>query len=297
MAKILIAGGSGLIGRKLSRLLQENGHEVMWLSRSSRPAAYRSFLWNPANREIDPAAIAEAEVVVSLAGSGIADKAWTSAYKDEILRSRLDAAATLIHALQHTPHRVRCIVAASAIGIYGNRGEEWLSEDSGAGTGFLSETVMQWEKAYAGLAIRTVVLRTGIVLAKDGGALPVMATPLKAGICPVTGSGNQFMSWIHVEDLCRMFRYAMEEENLSGIYNAVGPSPLPHREFMKILRSTIAPRSLMLPVPAALLRLLLGEKSALVLDSARVSSGKIQQTGFRFQFTRAEDALKNIYAS
>ncbi|MBK7889142.1 MAG: TIGR01777 family protein [Bacteroidetes bacterium] len=296
MKKVLIAGGSGLIGRRLTHLLQEEGYEVMWLSRSASDSGdIKTFIWNPAKGEIDSQAIMEADALITLSGAGVADGRWTTSYKKKIIESRLQVASTLLDALNKTRHHVQCLLTASAIGIYGDRGEELLTESSTTGSGFLSETCSYWESAYSNSPIRTVSIRIGIVLSKDGGALPEMAAPMKAGICPVLGSGQQYMSWIHIDDLCRIFIHALKENQLQSVYNAVAPTPVTHQTFMHTLRKTIAPYSLTLPTPAFLLKLFLGEKSAIVLDSARVSADKILHTGFQFKFRDLSAALKNIY--
>lgn len=296
MKKILIAGGTGLIGKRLTQLLQEEGYEVMWLSRKVNDRQkVKTYLWNPAKGEMDPKAILEADAVIALSGAGVAEKRWTDAWKKEIIDSRLQIAETLLKTIKETPNSVKCLLAASAIGIYGDRGEDVLTEESGKGTGFLSETSQQWEEAYQTSPIRTVSIRIGIVLSKDGGALREMAAPMKTGVCPVLGNGKQYMSWIHIDDLCRMFIHALKDENMRAAYNGVAPAPVSHKTFMHTLRKIIAPLSIPVPVPAFLVNLILGEKRVIVLDSARVSAEKILRTGFQFKFNDLSSALKNIY--
>lgn len=296
MAQVLIAGGSGLIGKRLTSLLLQAGHSVSWLSHSSAEGSgIRTFAWNPASQTYDAAAFQNTDVIISLAGSSVADKPWTADYKQEIINSRKNAALTLLRALQHTPHQIKCLIAASATGFYGNRDDEVLTEQSPAGTGFLPETTLQWEEAYRTSPVRTVLIRTGIVLSTNGGALPELVKPLQFGICPVLGSGKQFMPWIHIDDLCNMYRFAMENEQLSGVYNGVGPVPLKHLRFMKDAQTVLSPGSLRIPVPAFALRLLMGERAAIVTDSARVSPSKIMLAGFTFRFTELTTALRHLY--
>lgn len=296
MASILIAGGSGLIGKRLTELLLAEGHRVSWLSHSRAAApGVTTYTWNPSTGEVDPAAFTSAEAVIVLSGSGVAARRWTTAYKREIIQSRLDAASTLLRALRTVPHQVHTIVAASAVGIYGDRGDELLTEASATGTGFLAETTRQWEAAYADAPVRTVHLRIGIVLSTHGGALPQMAAPLRMGICPVLGNGRQYMSWIQLDDLCSLFLYAVQQPGLRGPLNAAGTAPVTHRDFMLALRKTIAPRALVVPVPALVLQTLMGEQSHIVLDSTRVSADGITAAGFRFRYPDIFSALKQCY--
>lgn len=296
MASILIAGGSGLIGKRLTEVLLAEGHRVSWLSHSRASApGVTTYTWQPSTGQLDPAAVASAEAIIVLSGSGVAARRWTTAYKREIIQSRLDAASTLLNALRSVPHQVHTLVAASAVGIYGDRDEELLTEASATGTGFLAETTRQWEAAYAEAPVRTVHLRIGIVLSTHGGALPQMAPPLRLGVCPVLGSGRQYMSWIHLDDLCRQFLHALQQPTLRGALNAVGPAPVTHRDFMLALRKTIAPRALVVPVPALVLQTLMGEQSHIVLDSTRVSADGITTTGFRFRYPDIFSALKQLY--
>ncbi len=296
MKKVLLAGGSGLIGRRLSTLLQAEGYEVLWLSRTSVNAGgIKVYHWNPEKNEMDPEALRAADVIISLAGRSISEGRWTPAVKEEIINSRTRAAATLISALNRHPNRVTCLIAASATGIYGDRKDCILTESSPPGAGFLSKTTLEWEQSYASSPVRTVILRTGIVLAREGGALPVMAAPLRMGVCPIAGTGNQYISWIHIDDLCRMYLFALKNEALQGAYNAIAPAAVSQREFMLSLRQIVAPLAIPLKVPASLLRVLLGEKSVLALESARVSPARIRQSGFQFQYDDLIPALKNLY--
>lgn len=296
MSKILIPGGSGLVGRRLTQLLKQEGHEVVWLSRSVPGMAPVSVIkWNPDSEFLPAEALTGVDTIISLAGTSVSDKRWTPEYKQEIIGSRLSAARTILKALNSYSHTVSTVIAASAVGIYGDRGDEILSEESRAGSGFLSETCTQWEEAYRRCPVRTVTFRIGIVLSKEGGALREMAAPLMGGVCPILGTGNQYMSWIHLDDLCRMMVFAHKQQSMQGVYNAAAPEPVTHREFMQTLRRIKQPVSLPVPVPVGLLKIILGEKSAIVLDSTRVRSKKITDAGFSFQYTGLSDCLKNIY--
>jgi uncharacterized protein (TIGR01777 family) len=292
---ILIAGGSGLIGSRLCRMLADKGYKVCILTRNKESKSrYPTFLWNPSKNEVDPAALQNATAVINLAGSGIADHRWTNSYKKEIIQSRLDATATLLNEIKNHPG-VKSYIAASAIGIYGNRGKEILDENSLPGTGFLSSTTKQWESSSENCTVRRVLIRTGIVLTPKGGALPPLARPVKAMIAPVIG-GDQYMSWIHVDDLCRIFISALENESWNGIYNAVVPNAVTHREFVTTLKKVLNPNAIIIPVPPALVKILLGEQSVIILDSANVKPSRAIATGFQFMFEDLTNALENLYA-
>lgn len=296
MANILIAGGSGLIGKRLTLRLKKEGHRVSWLSRSaSRSEDVQSYRWNPATLEADPAAFADAEVVIVLSGSNVAGQSWTTDYKNEIINSRLASANTVLYALENFPNKVHTLLAASAIGYYGHQGDLQLIESSPGGKGFLPETTRRWEDAYKASSVRTVNIRIGIVLSTHGGALPQMAMPLKFGVCPVLGNGQQYMSWIHLDDLCGIFIHAMHQTGLSGPVNAVSPQPVTHRQFMETMRKVLAPYAMMVPAPAAIIRIVMGERSSIVLDSTRVSASKILNYGFSFRFPDLQNALQHLY--
>jgi hypothetical protein len=297
-APILITGGSGLIGNAITRALRAESVPVRWLSRNTRhtPEGVQVYFWDPARGSCDAAALTGVETIVHLAGAGIADARWSPARKQEIIGSRVSAARTLFATLQQPPHRVKTIVAASAIGFYGDRQDEWLDEKSAPGAGFLSETCMEWERElgrFAELGIRLVILRVGFVLSRDGGALPVMKKPVDWFAGAPLGTGGQYLSWIDLDDLVGQFRFAMEHEDLQGIFNAVAPSPVTNRAMIqamgKVLRRPVWP----VPVPGFLLRLLLGEQSVMVTAGQRVSSEKIQQAGFRFRYPDVEASLRH----
>jgi uncharacterized protein (TIGR01777 family) len=191
---------------------------------------------------------------------------------------------------------VKSLVSASAIGYYGNRGDEWLNESSDPGSGFLAETTLKWEKAYANSPVRSVKLRIGVVLSNDGGAMKELVQPLHYGICPILGNGRQFMSWIHVDDVCRMFIHAIGDESLSGAYNAVAAQPVRQSEFMHSLKKIFRLTSIAIPAPSFMMKMILGEKSAIVLDSTRVSCRKMQESGFEFIYPDLSSALQQLHA-
>ena len=299
MGNILIGGGSGLIGTRLSELLLKEGHEVFHLGRDPRPkAAYPTFRWDVGKGFLDPEAVQKADYAVNLAGAGIADRRWTKARKRMIIESRVGSTRLMLDAFHQAGKMPKAFVSGAAIGYYGDRGDELLGEDAAPGTGFLSKSCVAWENAIDEVAqagIRTVAMRTGIVLSPKGGALSKMAFPLNFFIAPYFGSGRQWYSWIHIDDICRCFIYALLNEGISGKYNAVAPNPATNKELMKELVRASGKPALPAPVPAFLLRLIFGEMADTILDSTRVSSQKLEDTGFEFRFPDLGLALEDLY--
>ena len=301
--KILVTGGTGLVGTRLSEMLLDAGHEVALLSRGAAPAAggIRSFRWDPAAGTIDEAAVPYADAIVNLAGSNVGEGKWTAARKRDILASRLDGLALLHRALARPGHRVHTLVSASAVGRYGDAGDALLTEDAPLGPpdDFLAQVVRQWEEAaapIAALGLRVVLPRIGVVLAPDGGALPQMARPVKLGAGAPLGSGKQWVSWIHRDDLCRLLLAMLENPAWRGPYNAVATYPATNEAFTEVLAAVLH-RPLLLPhVPAFGLKLALGEMSAIVLASQRVSNAKVLAQGFAFEFPDLKSALRALYA-
>lgn len=294
--KILIAGGSGLIGSRLSQLLSEQGAEVRILTRSPRrPGEYH---WNPGRNLMDIAALDGVDAVINLAGAGIADKPWTRARKQEIIESRVQAAATLKNALEQMIIRPGVYIGASAIGYYGNSGEELMTESSApADHEFMNICCEKWEAAadtIATLGLRTVKFRIGIVLSKNGGALAEIMKPLRFGLGAYFADGRSWWSWIHLDDLCRLFLQAINDEQFFGVYNAVAPAPVRGKELVRQLIAASGKLAVLAPVPAFALKMVLGEMAATVLNSNRVSAEKILQTGFEFQFPEVKEALLDV---
>lgn len=295
MEHILITGGSGLIGRRLTKILEDKGYQVAWLARRSH-GQQKTFLWDIEKQEIDYASIEWADAIVHLAGAGIAEKRWTQDRKRTILESRTASARLLFTALEKAKNRPNTFVSASAVGYYGfDTGTALVDEGSPAGSDFLAEVVQAWEneaKQMERLDVRTVILRTGIVLDADGGALAEM---LKPPVAAPLGTGDQWMSWIHGDDLARMYVYALEKTTLQGIFNAVGPNPATNQQVTREAARVKGKPFVNIGVPGFLLRLVLGEMAAMVLGGNRVSSQKIQKAGFEFEFPELEGALKDIY--
>lgn len=294
MKHILITGGSGLVGQQITRLLEKKGYKVAWLSRSAQEQ--KSFLWDLEKGKIDPEALEWADAVIHLAGAGVAEKRWTPERKRLILESRTQSTQLLHTAIEKAENKPSTFISASAVGYYGfNTGSTLVDENSPAGDDFLAEVVIAWEnevKKMESLHLRTVLLRIGIVLDAEGGALGEM---LKPPVAAPLGSGDQWMSWIHIEDLARMFVFALEKTTLQGVYNAVGPNPATNQQLTREAASAKGKPYLGIGVPGFVLKLVLGEMAAMVLGGNRVSSQKIQKAGFQFEFFELSAALRDIF--
>ncbi|MCU0443728.1 MAG: TIGR01777 family oxidoreductase [Microscillaceae bacterium] len=298
--RVLITGGTGLVGKRLSQMLLNLGYQVSFLSRQSvHIPSVEVYQWNIREGFIEEKALQNADYIIHLAGAGVAEQTWTEDRKREILHSRTHSTELLAKYLKNLPHSIKGFVSASAIGWYGlDKGDIWLDENAPAtGKDFLSEVTRQWEKSIdsvAELGLRTVKLRIGVVLSAEGGALPKIAQPIRWGAGAALGSGNQYMSWIHEADLCRMFIYMLENEQLSGAFNAVGKNPLTNAEFTRAVAKQLQ-KPLFLPnVPSFVLKMMLGEMSDIVLGGARVSCQKIEQAGFQFQYPSLSAALASL---
>jgi len=300
MAKrILITGASGLVGARLTELLLLQGHDVVHVGRSQQKGRIPSYAWNVEKRTLDRRAIDSVHAIIHLAGAGIADKRWTRARKKEILDSRVQSISLLYDVLKKGNHHVETFVSASAIGYYGSGDEnELFTESSPPGADFLAQVTNQWEAASEkmnSLDIRVVKLRIGIVLSEKGGALKSMATPIKLGLGAALGTGKQYVSCIHIDDLCVSFMKAVEDKSMLGVYNAVAIEPVTNLELTRAIAKTLN-RPLWLPaVPSFILKIMLGEMAAMVLTGSKVSSERIRKAGLKFKFTDLESALKNLF--
>lgn len=298
MPTVLIAGGTGLIGTHLSKLLKSRGYQVNHLSRTrDLHAPFPAYQWDLNKGTIDAEAIQTADYVINLAGAGIADKRWTPARKKLIIDSRVESAALLLRAFEEHNHRPKAYISSAAVGYYGDRGAEWLDEEAAPGQGFLAESCIAWEKAIQGVAesgLRTVALRIGIVLSTQGGAMEKMMLPMNFAAATYFGDGSQYYSWIHIEDLCRLFIWALENEKAAGFYNAVAPEPVTNKELTTTLGEAMNKPSVLVPAPAFALRLAMGEMADVVLSSARVSSQKVVEAGFKFAFTDLLEAMRDL---
>lgn len=301
--KVLITGATGLVGQAIVKVLHQKGIPVNYLTTSKEKITstedFRGFYWNPSKDEIDLDCFDNVQAVINLAGTNIA-KRWTPEHRRKVLSSRINSLQTLKKGLEQSKNKeVECLISASAIGIYPNSISEYYDEnETKVDDGFLGEVVQKWEAeadTFEKLNIDVAKIRIGLVLSKDGGALPRMAMPIKNFVGAPLGSGEQWQSWIHIDDLAQIFVFAVEN-NLKGIYNGVAPNPVANTKMTKEL-AKIMERPLWLPnVPAFLLKTFLGKMSTLVLASQRVSSKKIEEEGFSFQYVNICQALKNLYA-
>ena len=296
--KVLITGGTGLVGTKLTDLLMDKGYEVAHVSRSSGMGKIRKFKWDIDNGELEDGALDGVDAVVHLAGAGVADGRWTDSRKKEILESRTKSTDVLINALSTNTHEVKSFIAASAVGYYGmDTGDKLCTEGSSRGSDFLSDVVVEWERATGKvreLQIPTTQLRIGVVLDPKGGALGKMETPLKMGFGSPLGSGKQWMSWIHIEDLCQMIVFALENK-LDDVYNAVAPNPATNRELTKAMAKVMKKPLFMANVPSFVIKAVFGEMANMILGGNKVSADKIQTAGFKFSFNQVEEALEDLY--
>jgi uncharacterized protein (TIGR01777 family) len=294
--KIIISGASGLVGQALTTSLSRQGHEIIRLVRSPKPLGADEASWNPAEGQLDPAAIDGADAVINLNGRNIGAGRWTPAVKDELRTSRLDATRTLVQALGRCEQPPRVLINASATGFYGERGDEEVDEQAGAGEGFLADLAREWEEAALEAqseTTRVVLLRFGMILANDG-ALKKMLTPFKLGAGGPIGSGRQYWPWIDIDDVCGITAFVLEQEELKGPINAVAPEQVRCKQFTSTLGRVLG-RPAIVPLPAFAARLALGEMAdGLLLASTRVRPAVLEQAGYTFRSPDLETALKRI---
>ena len=293
---VLVTGGTGLVGQYLVRALREHGHTPRILSRSSGDAQ-----WDLKAGTLSEGALDGVDAIVHLAGAGIADARWTEARKKAIIDSRVRSAEVLEAALLAKPdHRVKHFLSASAVGLYGSRGDEVLTEDSSTGDDFLAKVASAWEEAadrMSALGLRVVKMRIGIVLAREGGALPEMAKTLPMGVAGILGSGKQWYPTIHVEDLARQFVFALEQPALEGPYHAVGPEPVRQKDLMRVIVKARGGVAIYMPVPEFGLRIAFGEMADAVLMSSRCSAEKLEAAGFAFAYPTVDEQVEALYRS
>lgn len=303
MKKILITGGTGMIGAALTKALVMRGYHIIILTRKAKRSSgnivYRE--WNPEKGTIDETAIGEADYVVHLAGANVGDKRWTAKRKKEIVASRVQSGELLVKSMQNIPNKIKAVVSASAIGWFGADPQipnpKPFLESDGADKSFLGSTCVKWENAIKpveGLGKRLVTLRTGIVLSNEGGAYPEFKKSFTFRVAAILGNGKQIVSWIHIEDLVQLYITAIENENLHGIYNAVAPNPVRNLLLMQTIGAERGKNYICLHVPQFALKIALGEMSIEVLKSATVSSEKIQSTGFHFLYPTVREAINAL---
>ncbi len=297
MTKVIISGGSGNVGQHLSTLLIKQGIEVGILTRNPRKQDKNAYYWNPDKMEIDPKFLEGTTHIFHLAGAGVADKKWTSSYKNEILESRIQGTRLIAQTLKSHSHQIKSVVSASAVGIYGTHPQGLVKEEYPADTNFLADVCVQWEKeaqAFAEMGIPLSIIRIGIVLSKEGGFIKEIGKLANYGLAAPLGNGKMMVPWIHVNDLCRMFLFLGQHPEHSGIYNGVAPHPASNAALTKFIAKAMNRPMFLPPVPGFMLKLMMGEMGGMLLSDQNISSEKIQEVGFGFQFMHAEEAVKEI---
>jgi len=298
--RVAVSGSTGLVGSALVSALAAAGHDAIRLARSPTRSTQHTAVWDPAAGTIDAAALDGVEAVVHLAGESIATGRWTTQKKARILESRIKGTQLLSQTLARMTRPPHVLVSASAIGYYGDRGEETLNEDSPQGRGFLPEVCQAWESATEPAfraGIRVVQTRLGIVLSPSGGALAMMLPPFRLGLGGPLGNGRQYMSWVAIDDVVGAIHYALTTEHLRGPVNVVAPNPVTNQEFTKILARVLR-RPAVFPVPPVMLRLMLGQLAdEALLASARVLPSKLRLTGYPFRYPDLEGALRHLLAT
>jgi len=291
-----------MIGSYLTQLLLEKGFDVNHLSRLENDAGgVKTYKWDLAEGSINPDAMKNTQYIIHLAGAGIADKRWSETRRKEILDSRVRTADLLFQFIEEGSHKPEAFISSSAIGFYGaDAGKEWLDEDSPPGQDFLADVTRKWEESvdkFNSLGVRTVKIRTGVVLSRSGGALEKIVNPIKWGAGAPLGTGSQYMSWIHIRDLCQIFLRSVEDNKMQGVFNGVAPNPVTNEELTRLIAQKLK-KPLWLPnVPNFALKIMLGELSALVTGGSRVSSRKLKKIDFQFEFETVASALEDLLMS
>ena len=293
---VLLTGGTGLIGSYLSNYLDNLGLEVRILTRNTnQESKYKLFHWDIARNQVDTRAFENLGMIIALAGASIASKAWTEKRKEVLYSSRVDGNRLILENLRRLESRPSLFIGTSAVGIYGDRGDEILNEASMPGdSSFMVDLCKSWEDsvfAFEELDMRVGAVRVGLVLTDQGGVLPTLKNTTFFGVGSYLGSGTQYMPWIHIEDLARIFTSFIDQPSLSGIVNGVGPDPATNKEFMQTLVNCEGGLKLVLPAPAFAIRLIMGPRADLVLNSNRVVSSRLEKTGFAYHFQTLESAL------
>jgi uncharacterized protein len=298
--RIIIAGGSGLIGQSLVNSLAKDGHDVIVLSRSTKaarnlPAGARAEKWDSRSAQGWGPLVDGSDAIVNLAGATISER-WTQERRKEIRESRVNAGKAIVEAVMAAQRKPEVVIQASAVGYYGPRGAEEITEDFSAGNDFLAGVCKDWEASTAkldALGVRRVVIRTSVVLDKHGGALPRMVMPVKMFVGGPLGGGKQYFPWIHLQDEVAAIRFLIDHKNAKGVYNLSAPNPLTNKEFTRAIGRVLG-RPTFMPVPAFVMKILFGKMATLLLDGQRAVPRRLLQEGFKFQFVEAEAALRNV---
>lgn len=299
--RVLITGATGLIGREICRLLSSEGHEIVVLSRRPENAQVvpnaKAYRWNPETELPPREAWDGVEAVIHLAGEPVVAFRWTDEHKRRIRDSRVKGTRNLVAGIKELPNPPKVLVSSSAVGFYGNRGQEPLDERSAQGRGFLTDVCVEWEREAAeakSAGVRVALVRVGVVLTEDGGALEKMLLPFKLGLGARLGDGQQWFPWIHRDDIVGIFRHALLSEKVGGPINGVAPNIVNNEEFTKELAAALH-RPTFFPVPEFALRVLMGEMADVVLVSQRVFPKVALDTGYRFKYTELKPALTSLF--
>ncbi len=299
MKNVIITGGTGLLGMRLSHFLSERGCNITHLSRKENLSAlFPAYKWNIDQMQMDERALLHVDAVIHLAGANIADSRWSDARKQELLDSRIKSTELLARKIAECSVKPKAFIACSAVGIYGNRGEEILTESSSKGEGFMSEICRLWEKSAALIrdqGVRTPVIRVGVVLSTLGGALSKikMSYPFRVG--SYFGNGSQFYPWIHIDDICKLFHKALTDDSMKSTYNGTAPSPATNKELAEAISFAKNNKNIIIPVPAYMVRLLMGEMSEVVLNSCRAIPSALMETDFQFNHPDLNLAVKDLF--
>lgn len=297
--KVLISGGSGLIGHRMSEMLSDLGFEVSILSRSKGNEKYNTIQWDVKNQQLNLKDLENFKYVFNLAGAGIVDKPWTESRKQELLNSRVDSVTLLYDTIRKLKRKPEAFVSASAIGYYGiNTTEKVYVENDQPGTDFLAETCVKWEQAihqFSNIGMNYSIVRIGLVLSTAGGALAEMAKPIKLGFGAPLGSGNQYMPWIHIDDICSLFIHCAINKSNTTI-NGVSQNQVSNAEFTKTLAKVLNKKVWLPNVPSFMMKLILGSRAQLVLEGSRVSNSKHKDIGFEAKYKDLENCLKQLYS-
>ncbi|MBD3904030.1 TIGR01777 family oxidoreductase [Chryseobacterium sp. Ch-15] len=294
---VLITGASGAIARELSKKIEKE-YTVRFLTRKKK--AENEFEWNLKNNTIDERAFENISHIIHLAGANISEKRWTEERKKELISSRVNSAKLILNTLKKKNIKLKSFISASGINFYGTKTTDKIfTENDAPGSDFLSEVVVVWEKAAdefkeQNIAERVVKIRTAVVLSKNEGALAKMMTPIQFGIGSPIGSGKQYMPWIHVDDICRMYEFALKNPELEGSYNASAPQHTTNENLTKLIAKVLKKPLLMPNVPSFILKLIFGELADALLEGSRASSEKIEKAGFEFQFPDLQMALEDL---
>lgn len=298
---ILLTGATGMLGKDLIATLLKRGNQVSILSRKAQEIKnVKVFLWDINQQQIDADCLNGVDSIIHLAGENISSEKWSDKRKKEIINSRVRSAQLLFKTIRENKNQVKNFISAAAVGIYGDRGNEILTEEMQAGTDFMADCCVKWEAAAdegQELGLRVVKLRTGVVFSKESGALPAMAKPIQFFAGAPLGSGQQWVPWVHHADMTQIYLYALDHQTINGAYNCCAPFPETNKTITKAIAKQLQRPVWPFNIPKSVLKLILGEMSVIVLNSNNTAVKKLSDTGFIFQFPRIKEALSDIYGS